>query len=59
MGVLLLNAALLQALIDVGERHSLPVIVPPRLKDSPWINEVDLRSNAFWLESLSESCTRS
>jgi predicted glycoside hydrolase/deacetylase ChbG (UPF0249 family) len=53
MGVLFQNAELLQVLLRVAERHALPVLVPPRLKSQPWIDQVDLGSNAFWLESVS------
>ncbi len=53
MGVLFQNAELLQVLLRVADRHSLPVMVPPRLETMPWIGQVDLGRNAFWLESVS------
>lgn len=58
MGTLFQNAELLQTLIDVAERHELPVLIPPRLRDLPWMSEVDLRSNSYWLESLSMAGTQ-
>jgi predicted glycoside hydrolase/deacetylase ChbG (UPF0249 family) len=53
MGVLFANSELLQVLLDVGAEYGLPVMVPSRLLDQPWLDEVELGPNEIWLQSVS------